>query len=83
MRIDYSMASVNKLKEEEMAAHINRSKFLILGHGLCIQCKLLENKFREMAEPLVVKRKEVLEKLKEFEKWSETAKGWNIKVNKM
>jgi hypothetical protein len=75
MRIDYSLASVNRLKEEEMDAHMNRSKFLILGHSLCIQCKLLEKKFIEMAEPLVVKRKEVLQKMKEFEKWNETAKG--------
>jgi len=48
LRIDNSMASINRLYEEEITVHMNKSKFLILGHSLCIQCKLLEKKFTEM-----------------------------------
>jgi hypothetical protein len=71
-RIDYSMASVNKLKNEEMTVHMNKSKFMIFGHGLCIQCKLLESKFAEMLEPLIRKRKEVTKKINELDKFNYT-----------
>lgn len=69
------MSSINKLRDEEINAHFNRFKHFF-GTGLCLQCKNLEKKFMDMKEPMIKKRREVLERIAEFDKLEETARGW-------
>lgn len=71
MRIDNSMKSVEKLKQQEIAAHM---KYPHLIQSWCPICRELEKKFRIMLEPLVTNRKLTLQKLADFEKFNCTPK---------
>lgn len=71
-RINYSIASVEKLKKEEVAQHMKYPHFI---ESWCVFCKDIERKFAKMLEPLLEKKKEYEAKRSEYQRYKQTRKG--------